>query len=164
MFIWAIALATFLFAISLILIVNIINNPTELEGIQVELTDAGGGVIADGQNVLFNTVLNDQSNNISYNPGTGEFIITRPGNYVVSWWTAPDGAEAATSVSFAVAVNGVPYSTASSPIVSVQMSATALVTVTTVPATISLVNVTGAGVFVPTIPVQAGMVITALTT
>ncbi len=129
-------------------------------GIQAELVDAGGGIIPDGTNVLFDNVVNDQSGSISYDPATGEFTVTRRGTYYVDWWTAPDGAGPATSVSFAVAVNGVPYSTASSPIVSTQMSASALVTIDVAPATISLVNVTGDDVFIPSIPVQAGIVIT----
>jgi hypothetical protein len=129
-------------------------------GIQAVLVGAGGGTIPDGDNVLFDTVVNDQSGSISYNPATGEFTVTRLGNYYVDWWTAPDGAGPATSISFAVAVDGVVQSTASSPIVSAQMAASALVTIDTVPATISLVNVTGQDVFVPTIPAQAGIVIT----
>jgi len=128
-------------------------------GIQAELVGAGGGTIPDGGNVLFDNVLNNQSG-ISYNPATGLFTITSRGNYFVAWWTAPDGAGSATNISFAVAVNGVPYSTASSPIVSGQMAANAFVTINTVPSTISLVNVTGDDVFVPIIPVQAGIVIT----
>lgn len=128
-------------------------------GIQAELVGEAGGIIPDGSNVLFDNVVNDQSGSISYNPATGEFTITRRGTYNVDWWTAPDGAGPAINISFAVAVNGVPYSTASSPIVSGQMAASALVTINTVPATISLVNVTGEDVFVPTTPVQAGIVI-----
>lgn len=127
-------------------------------GIQAELVGAGGGTIPDGTNVLFDT-LNNQGSSISYNPATGLFTITSRGDYNVAWWVATDGAGPATSVSFAVEVNGVPYSTASSPIVSGQLSGDALVSITMVPATISLVNVTGDDVFVPTIPVQAGIVI-----
>ena len=155
------ALATLALVLaSLALIFSLVE--TDNGGIQAELVGAGGGIIADGSNVLFDNILNDQSDNIVYNAATGEFTITEPGNYNVAWWTAPDGAGAATSISFAVAVNGFPYSTASSPIVSVQMAADALVTIEKVPATISLVNVTGDGVFVPIIPVQAGIVITEI--
>jgi uncharacterized protein (DUF2141 family) len=108
--------------------------------------------------VLFDT-LNNSGSSISYDPATGLFTITRPGDYNVAWWVDTDGAGPATSVSFSVEVNGVPYSTASSPIVSGQLSGDALVTLNMVPATISLVNVTGDDVFVPAIPVQAGIVI-----
>ena len=128
-------------------------------GIQVELVDADGGMIPNGSNVLFDTAINDQGSGVSYDPATGDFTVTRRGTYYVDWWVAPDGADLATSVSFAVAVNGVPYSTPSSPIVSGQMAASALVTIDTVPATISLVNVTGDDIYVSSLPVQAGIVI-----
>ena len=127
-------------------------------GIQASLVGAGGGTIPDGTNVLFDT-LNNMGSDISYDPVTGLFTVTRRGDYNVAWWVATDGAGAATSVSFAVEVNGVPYSTASSPIVTGQLSGDALVSLNMVPATISLVNVTGDDVFVPAIPVQAGIVI-----
>lgn len=148
------------FTLSVVAILLNVTANNNISGIQAELVGAGGGIIADGSNVIFDNVLNDQSDSISYNIATGEFVITKPGNYNIAWWTAPDGAGAATSISFAIEVNGIPYSIASSPIVSVQMAANALVTIDNVPATISLVNVTGDGVFVPSIPVQAGIVIT----
>ncbi len=129
-------------------------------GIQAELVDAGGGIIADGTNVMFDNVVNDQSNYISYNATTDEFTITKRVNDTVSWWAAPDGAGPATTIDLVVAVDGVPYSTASSPIVSDEMATCALVTVDTVPATILLVNVTGEDIFVPLTTVQAGIVIT----
>jgi hypothetical protein len=127
-------------------------------GIQAALVGAGGETIPDGTNVLFDT-LNNQGSSIVYDPVTGLFSITRQGDYNIAWWVSTDGAAPATSVSFAVEVNGVPYSTASSPIVTGQLSGDAFVTINMVPATISLVNVTGEDVFVPDIPVQAGIVI-----
>lgn len=130
------------------------------EGIQTQLIGVGGTTIGSGDNVLFNSVLNDQSPHISYNAATGAFTIEKKGNYTVAWWFDTDGAGPAINVSFAVAVNGTPFSTASSPIVSGELSGNAFVTVETVPAVITLVNVTGEDVFIPSTPVQAGMVIT----
>ena len=153
LFLWIVTILAALLALIALLVGD------ASSGIQAELVGAGGEIIPDGTNVLFDNVLNVQSP-ISYDPATGEFTVTEAGNYNVAWWTAPDGAGPATSISFTVAVNGVPYSTASSPIVSVQMSANAFVTIDTVPATISLVNTTGEDVFVPDIPVQAGITIT----
>jgi len=126
-------------------------------GIQASLV-GGEGTVPAGTNVLFDTV-NNLGNGVSYDPVTGLFTITRLGNYNVAWWVATDGAGPATSVSFADAVNGVPYSTASSPAVTGQISGDAFVSVTMVPATVSLVNVTGEDVFIPSTPVQAGIVI-----
>ena len=83
-------------------------NGVDNKGIQAELVGDGGGTLADGGNVIFDTILNDQSNYISYNAVTGNFTITKPGNYLVNWWTTTSGANFATSVSYSVAVNGCP--------------------------------------------------------
>ena len=146
----------------LVILVAVFSNLFQVGGIQAELTGAGGEILADGANVIFDNVVNDQSTAIDYNAATGEFTITRPGNYLVSWWFAADGAGPAITVDFAVAVNGVPYAIASSPIVSAQISGDALVTVTTVPTVITLVNVTNEGVFIPMTTVQANIVITEI--
>ncbi|PKM72871.1 MAG: hypothetical protein CVU91_07540 [Firmicutes bacterium HGW-Firmicutes-16] len=143
----------------LVFVIVDITTPAALGGIQAQLDDSGGEIQADGSNVIFNTELNDQSSAISYNSVTGEFTIAAPGNYLVNWWYATDGAGPAINVSFAVAVDGVAYSTASSPIVSGQLSGDALVTLAS-PAVITLINVTGDDVFIPSTPVQANIVIT----
>jgi hypothetical protein len=141
-------------------IIDITSPEPALSGIQAQQLDAEGTVIADGGNVIFDSLLNDQSDNISYNSATGEFTITEPGNYYVDWWVGTDGAGPGTNVTFAIEVNGVEYSDASSPIVSGQLSGEALVTVTTTPTIITLVNTSGNDVFVPTIPIQGNIVIT----
>jgi hypothetical protein len=153
----AILLTALVFTI--ITVIDVIESE-DIQGIQAELNNAGGDILADGANVIFNSVLNDQSDIISYNPLTGEFTVAEPGNYLVTWWFSPDGAGPATTIDFAVAVNNIPYSITSSPIVSVQMASQSLVTIETAPAIITLVNVTGEDVFIPTTSVQAGIVIT----
>lgn len=134
----------------------------QLRGLQTDLIGGGGTIIADGANVIFDTVLNDQSLNINYNAATGVFTITAVGNYLVSWWFAADGAAAATSVSFDLQLNGGTGSIGSSPIVSGVVTGNALITVGAVPATLALVNVTGDTVFVAPTLVQASLVITEL--
>jgi hypothetical protein len=141
------------------LFIEVFGTTTQLSGIQAQLTDAGGEIIANDDNVVFNEILNDQSSNITYNTVTGEFIITEPGNYYVDWWFAADGAGPAINVSFAIAVDGIPFSTASTPNVSGVIAGEALVTVTTTPAIITLINVTGEDAFVPITPVQSNIVI-----
>jgi hypothetical protein len=131
-----------------------------LLGIQAQLLGDGVGTVADGANVIFDTLTTDVSPNITYSAVTGEFTITAPGNYYVAWWVATDGAEAATTVSFAVELNGGGGVLGSSPIVTGQLNGSVLVTVGAVPATIALTNVTGATVGFATTPVQANIVIT----
>ncbi len=141
-------------------------SPT-LGGIQAEQTDASDTVLPAGGKVIFNTVLNDQSDNISYNATTGEFTITKPGNYYVDWWVnALNPRVLPLSLTYSIAVNDVPYSSASYPpteLLRTQLSGETLVTVTMVPTTITLINATGSAVIIPTAPVQADIVIAEVT-
>ena len=109
--------------------------------------------------MLFDTVVNDQSPNISYNAGTGEFTISAAGNYKISWWVATNGAGAATLVTFGIVLDaGAPVS-GTSPLLTGQVIGYALVTVTTTPGVLSLVNETGDVVFFANTPLQADIVI-----
>ncbi|WP_235839193.1 hypothetical protein [Clostridium sp. Marseille-P2415] len=119
--------------------------------------------MANGSPVLFNTVLTDQSANISYNTATGIATITAPGVYYVSWWISTDGAGPSTFVEFTAQVNGSGGVSASSPIVTGQLNGIALVTVGAVPATVAIVNTTGQTVFFGSTPVIANMVIVEVT-
>ena len=132
----------------------------QLRGIQAQLIGDGLGTVDDGANVIFDTTLNDQSLNISYNSVTGVFTINQVGNYYVTWWVATDGANISTIVTFAIEVDGGAGIPGSSPIVAGQVNGSALVTVGAVPATIELVNITGEPVTYPLTPVQANIVIT----
>ena len=133
----------------------------QLRGIQVQLLTDTILTIDDGDPLIFNTIVNDQSLNINYSTVTGQFTITAPGNYFVTWWVDTDGAGAALQVSFGVSLNGGAANIGASPIVTGQVTGTALLSVGAVPATVELVNATGDVVFIPTItPVQANMIIT----
>jgi hypothetical protein len=109
--------------------------------------------------VIFNNLLTDQSLNINYNSGTGQFTILQAGNYYVTWWVATDGAAPATTVSFGLSLNGGGPIIGSSSIVSGQVNGSALIVVGATPATLELVNATGETVFIPATTVQANIVI-----
>jgi len=125
------------------------------------LQESSGGTIATGTNVLFDTVINAPSANISYNAGVGMFFINNPGNYYISWWVNTDGAEAETSVSFGVRVVSGPTILSASPssIVTLQLNGSALLTVTTVPTVFNLFNNSGATVNYGTSAIQANLTI-----
>jgi len=125
----------------------------------VQLLGGGGGIIDDGDNVVFDTVVNSQSASINYGDATGEFTISQPGNYYVTWWIATEGAEFATQVVFGIVVDANPPVQAASSIVAGQLSGSALITIGAPPATLTLVNLTGDNVFLPETPVQANIVI-----
>ena len=127
-----------------------------LHGVQAQLLSSS--IVTDGANVLFDTVLSDQSSAVSYNFAAGEFMIAAPGNYFVSWSVATEAPQA-TTVAFALRLDGVSVAEAASPNVTGQLTGTALVTVTTVPAVITLVNTTGSGVFYANVSVKANITI-----
>lgn len=130
----------------------------QLRGIQAQLIDGAGVTIADGDPVIFNAVLNDQSLNISYSAKTGRFTIRQPGSYFVTWWIAAKGAEAS-CVSFGVSLNGGSPVTGVLPDAAGQLTGSALLMAGAGPSTVALVNTTGAGVTIPATGVQANILI-----
>ncbi len=115
--------------------------------------------IADAAAVLFNTI-RIQAGSISYAPMLGLFTIGETGYYLVNWWVATDGAGASPTITFVLRLNGSVVSSASTPNVTGQIGGTALILVSTAPATLSLNNNTGEAVFLPSILTQAGITIT----
>ncbi len=117
--------------------------------------------LLSGDPVPFN-IAPISSGSISYVPGSGEIIISEAGYYLVNWWVATDGAETSPTVTIDLELDGVLVSQASSPIVSGQVGGTAIVEVTTVPATLSLVNNMVETIFIPATLTQAGLTVTRI--
>lgn len=132
---------------------------SQLAGIQMQLIGSAQRVIDTQQPLVFDMAVNDQSPYIGYNPLTGEFILSRPGNYFVSWWVATDGSQFPNSISFSLNVNTVGYTLSSTPIVTGQLSGSSLVTVETVPTTLTLNNISPSAVALASTPVQANLII-----
>ncbi len=132
-----------------------------LEGFQAQLQGSPATIIADGETIIFDTVINDQSESISYNAATGEFTITGAGNYYINWWTTTDGSAGPVNMIFAVLVDGTPFAQGNAPVVTGQVTGNALITVTDTPVTVTLANQTGADVLLANIPVQADITILA---
>lgn len=146
------------------LVVNYSQGPsTNLDGIQVQLQGSPGAIINDAANVIFDTVIIDESDNISYNAATGEFTISAPGNYYINWWVTTDGSAGPVNMIFSVAVNGTGIAQGDSPIVTGQLNGDAFIKVTDTPVTVTLVNQTGAEVLFANIPVQANLSILTVT-
>lgn len=130
-----------------------------LEGFQAQLQGSPATIIGDGDTVIFDTVINDLSENISYNPATGEFTITGAGNYYIKWWVTTDGSAGPVNMIFSVLADGTPVAQGNSPIVTGQVDGEALIAVSDTPVTVTLVNQTGADVLFANIPVQADITI-----
>lgn len=131
-------------------------------GIQTQLQGSPGGIIANNAAVLFDTVIIDQSPDISYDNQTGEFTLSAAGNYYISWWVAADGPAGPASVAFTAEVGEAPIAAANAPVVTGQVTGDALITVASAPATVRLLNTTGADVSFANLGVQANISIIKL--
>lgn len=138
-------------------------NLTQFRGIQAKLTECCATIITNENKVMFDTISNDQSLNVNYNSTTGEFLITRPGNYNVSWWVVTDGASETTTVAFSLMLNGSEISKVTSPNVTGQVVGNSLISVGAVPAVITLANSSASDIRFAEADVQANMLITEVT-
>ena len=128
---------------------------------QLSLVGCSSDTIANGANVLFDAVNSNNTLGVGYTPGSGVINLSRTGTYLVNWWVAVQGAEAE-ELAFAVSLNGSDVQTTYADIGVGEISGTAIVTVGSVPATLSLVNRSGAEATYVTASGQAGMTVTQL--
>lgn len=130
-----------------------------LHGYQAQLQGSPAEIITNGANVVFDTIISDQSEYVSYNAATGEFTLTGAGNYYIDWWVTTDGSAGPVNMVFGVLVNGSPVALGNSPIVTGQVNGNAFITVGDLPVTVTLANLTGADVLYANIPAQANITI-----
>lgn len=125
------------------------------DGLQAQLQGSPASPIANGANVIFDTIVSGQSERISYNAATGQFTLTGAGLYYVNWWVATDGSAGPVNMVFAVNADGTPVAIGNSPIVTGQVSGNAFISVDGSPVIVTLSNLTGADVLYGNIPIQA---------
>ena len=129
-----------------------------LRGMQLSLTGSSAGSVATEGTVPFDTV--DFNNTVGVVSSHGTITIGKAGTYLVNWWVAMENAQAAESLSFALSLNGIDVQTSYADIGGGQIYGTAIVNVTGVPATLTLVNTSSAAVTLVTAAKQAGLTVT----
>jgi hypothetical protein len=128
--------------------------------VQVQLQGSSAGSVLNNTNVIFDTIILDAANYISYDITTGIFTISTPGKYLVHWWINTDGAEGQLSVIFKAEIGATAIAASSSePSTALQLYGQGLFEVGSVPVLLSLVNRTGATVVYGTATVQADLVV-----
>jgi len=136
--------------------------PPTVTAIQVQLQDSSEGSVANGANVIFDTIILNTSSGISYDDTTGVFTVNTAGRYFVSWWINTDGASQASSVVFSAESGATSISASSlTPTTSLQLYGQGLFDLNAF-ATLSLVNNSGDTVILGTSIVQADIVIQRL--
>lgn len=160
--VWICVMTMALIFLAVLLIFRPPASTAEFGGIQAQLTNRGDSVISDSEEIIFDSILSNHNPNISYANATGTFTITKPGNYYVSWWVTTDGSSEFTNMNFSIALNGAPYSTGTSPIVSGQVSGSEMITVVNTPVTVTLINNSSNDILIADTPVQANIVIVGI--
>jgi len=117
--------------------------PSTLSGIQASSINRQNIAINNNAPILYDTVVNQVGNAVSYNVTTGVFTITQNGIYFAYWWVSANGTEITTGANFVLNVNGNPFSSGVSPNTTGHLAGTALISVTTAPATITVTNNSG---------------------
>ncbi|HHT37893.1 MAG TPA: hypothetical protein GXZ95_00570 [Mollicutes bacterium] len=132
-----------------------------LVGLQVQLTDETA-IIENDSPIIFNTLFNDVTDAVSYNPATGLFTITETGNYYIDWWVAVDGSPVAITIDVSLVTSNGVVATSSSPILSGVVTGSTLISVTEAPITFRLVNTTGNEIFIGNTTVKANLTVVYL--
>ena len=133
-----------------------------LAGTQYQLTRCKD-TITTGDPIIFNTLIENTSPNISYNNSNGRFTLSATGVYYVSWNVQTSGAGPSTFVALGIEIIGKTTIQNSVNLPLTQISGNAIINVTTTPTRIRLINTTGQDLFIDTVPVQANISIIHLT-
>ena len=129
---------------------------------QLSLVGSSAGSVASGASVAFDTVDCNNALGVTYTAGSGQIAIGRTGTYLVNWWVAIENAQGAESVAFALSLNGSDLATSYSDTGGGQIYGTAIVNVTSIPATLTLVNRSGDAVTLATAAGQGSLTLTQL--
>ena len=102
--------------------------PGPLAGIHAQLINTTSALLADGQNVIFDTVLNQLGTAISYDKATGVFTVAKAGSYLVVWSASVDGSDILPHIRLALTLDGKAVAAPPTPISVGVISGSALVT------------------------------------
>ena len=134
----------------------------ELRGMQLSLVGSSAGSVEQGACVTFDALNFNNTLGVSYTPGSGKINIGRTGTYLVNWWVGVENSQSSEVVAFALSLNGSDVATSYSDIGGGQIYGTAIVNVTSIPATLTLVNRSGEAVTLVTAGGQGALTLTQL--
>ena len=129
-----------------------------MAGVQYQLV-SDTTILSDGEPVIFNTLIENTSSNISYDAVTGVFTLAENGVYFVTWSLSTSGAGPSIYVELSLELSGGPTIAYAVMLPLTQISSSAVINVTAAPQTLRLVNTTGEDVFVDLTTVQANITI-----
>ena len=134
----------------------------QLRGMQLSLVGSSAEIVESASPVAFDALNFNNTLGISYLPGSGKITVGRTGTYLVNWWVAIENAQSAETVAFALSLNGSDVATSYSDTGGGQIYGTAIVSVGSIPATLTLVNRSGDAVTLATAAGQGSLSLTQL--
>ncbi|MGL5752682.1 MAG: hypothetical protein ACRCXT_19245, partial [Paraclostridium sp.] len=117
-----------------------------MENMGIQVQREATGQVNKNSSVIFDKVLIDIADYISYNLGTGQITITKAGSYYIDWWVATDST-LANHTSFGVFTSDLRFIKGESPNTQEEVSGNALIKVVNTPYTFSLINSTNQTVY-----------------
>lgn len=125
--------------------------------LQIERESAGS--VAETGNVIFETLVLS-AGGIDYDPTTGIITMNEPGRYFINWWVATQASVSGNGAVFTLSSSQGDLRAGNSPIKTGQVEGIALIDVSAVPATVSLVNTSlGTFYYSTIVPVKAALVV-----
>lgn len=143
---------------SLMTVMGIADTSTIGQGMQLQRV-AAEFTIDDNQPVLFNSVVSNANPNINYDSATGEISLLGAGNYFVSWSVQLNGSVSSTVLRFGIQINNSQIIETGTDLLALQLSGQALISVTAVPTTFVLLNLSGGTVVYASAPVVADLIV-----
>lgn len=116
------------------------------------------GMVAASANVMFENVIYSSGAAITYDPMTGIFAISEPGQYYLDWWVTTQASAASNGATFTLSSSQGDSIESVSPLKNGQVGGTGVIEIIAAPATLMLMNANAAPFFYSALaPVTAAM-------
>lgn len=115
----------------------------ELFGVQAELTSAQNEFLENQEIIIFDKIINNNKQLISYQKETGKFCLRKAGNYLINWDCSVEGSYSEPFITLSLTANNQVIGSSTLPVTIGQLSGTKLLNVRRAPVEITLINNTG---------------------
>ena len=118
-------------------------SPFEMFGVQAQLTKVETVYLEDQQSIVFDQIIKNHHQLITYNSETGYFTLKKAGNYLINWDVSVEGSYSKPFIKLSLIANEVIMSSSTLPVTVGQLSGTRILFVRCGPVEVALINDTG---------------------
>jgi len=131
-------------------------------GIQASLSNTASQIVENTEAIVFDTIVNQVGDGITYNNQTGDFTLIKPGNYKIDWQVIVDGANTTRYVNFGITLDDILQTNIPLPITTGLASGSSIIKTTRSNTILQLINNTTDSVRLSRHLPNANIVITSL--